>query len=131
MGVLTRVESRPVYRQLTGDDPLGRGAAAEPEGDPWSGRKALVWWDERQRRRTGHDDPDFFAPDRERDRYHPWAEPNSDVCPYVVTTYRLTEHLTAGVRPGRRPRGPQLLPPLAEYRERGGLRAARAVEVRG
>jgi formate dehydrogenase major subunit len=29
MGVKTWIESWPVYRQLTGDDPLGRGAAAK------------------------------------------------------------------------------------------------------
>jgi len=29
MGVRTWIESWPVYRQLTGDDPLGRGAAAK------------------------------------------------------------------------------------------------------
>ena len=29
MGVRTWIESWPVFRQLTGDDPLGRGAAAE------------------------------------------------------------------------------------------------------
>ncbi|PJE97848.1 dehydrogenase [Streptomyces carminius] len=29
MGIRTWIESWPVYRQLTGDDPLGRGAAAQ------------------------------------------------------------------------------------------------------
>ena len=29
MGVRTWLESWPVYRQLTGDDPLGRGTAAQ------------------------------------------------------------------------------------------------------
>ena len=33
MGVRTWVEGWPVYRQLTGDDPLGRGTAAM---SPWS-----------------------------------------------------------------------------------------------
>ncbi|WP_181767620.1 formate dehydrogenase [Streptomyces albidus (ex Kaewkla and Franco 2022)] len=144
-------------------------ASADPEGNPWSDRKALVWWDEQQGRWTGHDVPDFIAdrppsfrpepdavgPDalsgvdpfimqadgkgwlyapaglldgplpthyepqdspvrnplhpgqqrspvreifsREHNRYHPSGdEPGSDVYPYVVTTYRLTEHFTAG-----------------------------------
>jgi len=31
MGVRTWIESWPVYRQLTGDDPLGRGAAAKSD----------------------------------------------------------------------------------------------------
>ena len=31
MGVRTWIEGRPVYRQLTGTDPLGRGAAAQSE----------------------------------------------------------------------------------------------------
>jgi formate dehydrogenase major subunit len=34
---------------------------------------------------------------RRRNRYHPSGnEPGADVFPYVVTTYRLTEHFTAG-----------------------------------
>jgi formate dehydrogenase major subunit len=34
-------------------------ASADPEGRPWSERKAYVWWDEEQGRWTGHDVPDF------------------------------------------------------------------------
>jgi formate dehydrogenase major subunit len=34
-------------------------ASADPEGRPWSERKALVWWDETTRRWTGNDIPDF------------------------------------------------------------------------
>jgi formate dehydrogenase major subunit len=34
-------------------------ASADPEGRPWSERKALVWWDAGQGRWTGHDVPDF------------------------------------------------------------------------
>jgi len=34
-------------------------AAADPEGRPWSDRKALVWWDEAKQQWTGHDVPDF------------------------------------------------------------------------
>ena len=36
-------------------------ASADPAGVPWSERKAYVWWDDRQRRWTGHDVPDFQA----------------------------------------------------------------------
>ncbi len=143
-------------------------ASADPDGRPWSQRKALVWWDEGQRRWTGYDVPDFIAdrapdyrppdgatgveaisgtdafimqadgkawlfapaglvdgplpthyepqespfvnllygqqhnPVREiithpQNRYQPSGnEPGSDVFPYVTTTYRLTEHHTAG-----------------------------------
>jgi formate dehydrogenase major subunit len=143
-------------------------ASADPQGRPWSQRKALVWWDEDERRWVGHDTPDFeadkppgyrppagatgpeglagtdpfimqadgrgwlFAPAgvadgplpthyepqdstepnllyrrqrnpsrqtyvHERNRYHPDAgQPGSEVFPYAVTTYRLTEHFTAG-----------------------------------
>jgi formate dehydrogenase major subunit len=143
-------------------------ASADPEGRPWSERKALVWWDAEQGRWTGPDVPDFvadrppsyrpppgatgvaaisgaspfimqadgkawlFAPAGLVDgplpahyepqespfrnlvygqqhnpvrqvirhpgnRYQPSGdEPGSDVFPYVTTTYRLTEHHTAG-----------------------------------
>jgi formate dehydrogenase major subunit len=143
-------------------------ASADPQGRPWSERKALVWWDAEKRRWVGHDVPDFIAdrppdyrppegatgvdaisgidpfimqadgkawlfspaglvdgplpthyepqespfpnllypqqhnPVREilidpRNRYQPSGnEPGSDVFPYVATTYRLTEHHTAG-----------------------------------
>jgi formate dehydrogenase major subunit len=144
-------------------------ASADPEGKPWSERKALVWWDPDRGEWSGHDVPDFKkdkAPDHEppedatgpealsgRDpfimqadgkawlyvpsgltdgplpahyepqdspfpnllyeqqrnpvrqllptvsdnRYQPSGdEPGSQVFPYVATTYRLTEHHTAG-----------------------------------
>jgi formate dehydrogenase major subunit len=41
-------------------------ASARPDGQPWSERKKLVWWDEQKREWTGHDTPDFTkdkAPD--------------------------------------------------------------------
>ena len=41
-------------------------ASARPDGNPWSERKALVWWDAEQKVWTGHDNPDFTqdkAPD--------------------------------------------------------------------
>jgi formate dehydrogenase major subunit len=34
-------------------------ASARPDGQPWSERKKLVWWDEEQRKWTGTDTPDF------------------------------------------------------------------------
>ncbi len=34
-------------------------ASADPDGKPWSERKALVWWDEEAGRWTGDDVPDF------------------------------------------------------------------------
>lgn len=38
-------------------------ASAAPDGTPWSDRKAYIWWDEAEKRWTGHDVPDF-VPDR-------------------------------------------------------------------
>ncbi len=144
-------------------------ASADPDGKPWSERKALVWWDEEQAKWVGHDIPDFpedkspshrpppgatadkalsgtdafimqadgkawlYVPsgltdgplpahyepqdspfpnllyDQQRNpvrqllrphpdnRYQPSGdEPGARVFPYVATTYRLTEHHTAG-----------------------------------
>ncbi len=34
-------------------------ASADPDGKPWSERKAYVWWDEEAGEWTGHDVPDF------------------------------------------------------------------------
>ncbi len=36
-------------------------ASADPDGRPWSERKALVWWDEEKGQWTGHDIADFVA----------------------------------------------------------------------
>ena len=143
-------------------------ASADPEGRPWSERKAYVWWDEAAQEWTGHDVPDFekhkppsyrpapgatgvealagddpfvmqadgkgwlYAPTGLLDgpmpaHYEPHespvrnplylqqgnptrevikradnlsnpsaGEPGVEVFPYVFTTYRLTEHHTAG-----------------------------------
>ena len=143
-------------------------ASADPDGRPWSARKALVWWDASAGQWTGHDVPDFpvgkapsyrpgpdaagvdaiagdepfimqadgkawlFAPAGLVDgplpaHYEPaespfanplyaqqanpvrqtirhpenpmqpsGSSPGSAVFPYVATTYRLTEHHTAG-----------------------------------
>ncbi len=43
-------------------------ASADPDGNPWSDRKAYVWWDADAGKWTGHDVPDFkadTAPDHE------------------------------------------------------------------
>ena len=143
-------------------------ASADPEGKPWSERKALLWWDAEAGSWTGHDVADFvkdrppgyvppegatgpdalagddpfimqadgkgwlYAPagvidgpmpthyepqespvsnllyeqsanpvrqlfERPENLYNPSSgEPGSEVFPYVLTTYRLTEHFTAG-----------------------------------
>ncbi len=140
-------------------------ASADPDGNPWSERKRLVWWDASESKWTGLDTPDFQEdkpPDYEppedakgpeaikghhpfimqadgygwlyvpqglddgplpthyephesplanplyeqrsnpaRTRYDgvqadPWNPPLSETYPYVATTYRLTEHHTAG-----------------------------------
>jgi formate dehydrogenase major subunit len=140
-------------------------ASADPEGRPWSDRKALVWWDEKEGEWTGHDVADFtrgkpphqrpraasggdealggdapfimhpdgmgwlFVPSGLKDgplpvHYeplesnvrnplhpsqqtnpaalklerpdNPYASSPDDRFPYVLTTYRLTEHHTAG-----------------------------------
>jgi len=34
-------------------------ASARPDGEPWSERKKLVWWDKEQKRWTGLDNPDY------------------------------------------------------------------------
>ncbi len=155
--------SWPMNRRI-----LYNRASADPDGKPWSQRKAYVWWDEEQGRWTGHDVPDFaatkppsyrpepgvggpeglagddpfimqsdgkgwlYAPSGLLDgplpaHYEPVESPlrnplysqqsnptreiyprqgnltnpsppdaRSDVYPFVVTTYRLTEHHTAG-----------------------------------
>jgi formate dehydrogenase major subunit len=143
-------------------------ASADPEGRPWSERKAYVWWDAAAGKWTGHDVPDFqatkapsfrpepgtggpdglagddpfimqadgkgwlYAPSGLLDgplpvHYEPVESPvrnalhrqqsnptremyprnenltspsppeaGSDMFPYIATTYRLTEHHTAG-----------------------------------
>ena len=141
-------------------------ASADPDGRPWSERKALVWWDEEAGRWDGHDAVDFpvtrsphyrppegatgvaaisgidpfimqsdgkgwlYAPAGLVDgplpaHYEPqesplpnllypkrranpvrelhttdpdnlYAPPGGGGYPYVITTYRLTEHFTAG-----------------------------------
>jgi formate dehydrogenase major subunit len=43
--------------------------SADPDGKPWSERKALVWWDDDQAKWVGHDIPDFSA------TKSPWYRP--------------------------------------------------------
>jgi formate dehydrogenase major subunit len=45
-------------------------ASADPDGNPWSERKAYVWWDAETGAWTGHDVPDFI-PDRPPDYVPP------------------------------------------------------------
>lgn len=140
-------------------------ASARPDGQPWSERKKLVWWDENKKEWTGLDHPDYdkkTAPDKPADLQHghgtdalggakpftlhpdgvgwlyvpsglkdgplpthyepleslienplydqqtnpaakrkkrpdnPYAAPHDARFPYILTTYRLTEHHTAG-----------------------------------
>ena len=41
-------------------------ASADPDGKPWSERKAYVWWDAEAGKWTGHDVPDFQTTSRRR-----------------------------------------------------------------
>jgi formate dehydrogenase major subunit len=151
--------SWPANRRL-----LYNRASADPDGNPWSERKKLVWWDPEQKKWTGTDTPDFdeetppdYVPDddargpeairgdhpfimqadglgwiyvpqglvdgplpthyephespfknklygqqanpaRQHDEFpaDPYNPPGSEEYPFVATTYRLTEHHTAG-----------------------------------
>jgi len=63
-------------------------ASADPEGRPWSERKAYVWWDEQQQKWTGHDEPDFVE---KPPSYRPppgarGKEAISGVDPFVIQT---------------------------------------------
>jgi formate dehydrogenase major subunit len=62
-------------------------ASADPDGKPWSERKALVWWDEEKAMWTGHDIPDFAAD--KSPHYRPpegarGAEALSGIDPFVM-----------------------------------------------
>jgi formate dehydrogenase major subunit len=51
-------------------------ASARPDGKPWSERKALVWWDEEQKKWLGHDHPDFT--ETKRPDYQPPEDAKGD-----------------------------------------------------
>jgi formate dehydrogenase major subunit len=60
----SRLEQGPYDAEWGWTWPLNRRvlynrASADPQGRPWSKRKALVWWDEERHEWTGHDIPDF------------------------------------------------------------------------
>ncbi len=60
----SRLEQGPYDAEWGWTWPLNRRvlynrASADPQGRPWSERKALVWWDEQAGEWTGHDVPDF------------------------------------------------------------------------
>jgi formate dehydrogenase major subunit len=72
----------PANRRL-----LYNRASADPDGKPWSERKALVWWDEETALWTGHDIADFKA--SKSPHYRPpkgatKAEALSGVDPFVM-----------------------------------------------
>ena len=140
-------------------------ASARPDGQPWSERKKLVWWDQERKQWTGLDNPDYEketppdapenvqngkgtealggarpftlhpdglgwlyvpsglkdgplpahyeplespvdnplygqqanpAADRKKRPDNPYAAPHDARFPFILTTYRLTEHHTAG-----------------------------------
>ncbi|MEA2355269.1 MAG: formate dehydrogenase major subunit, partial [Solirubrobacteraceae bacterium] len=177
-------------------------ASADPDGRPWSLRKAHVWWDEDAGKWTGKDVPDFvadmppsyrppegakaehalrgdepfvmqadgrgwlYAPtgltdgplpthyeprespfenklhgqranptteeyDRPDNRYHPaGGEPGADVYPYVISTYRIAEHHTAGGMSRTLPHLAELAPePFVEVSP--ALAAERGLEHNG
>jgi formate dehydrogenase major subunit len=62
-------------------------ASADPDGKPWSARKALVWWDEETAKWSGHDISDFAAD--KSPHYRPpdgatGAEALSGIDPFVM-----------------------------------------------
>jgi formate dehydrogenase major subunit len=54
-------------------------ASADPQGRPWSERKALVWWDPDKQEWTGHDIPDF-----EKDKPPGYRPPDGAVGPAAL-----------------------------------------------
>ena len=61
-------------------------ASADPEGKPWSERKAYIWWDDQQQKWTGHDEPDFV---KKPPSYRPSADARgketiSGIDPFVM-----------------------------------------------
>jgi formate dehydrogenase major subunit len=64
-------------------------ASADPEGRPWSERKAYIWWDEEQGKWTGHDVPDFEPTKRPDYRPPPDAKAEDAIAgdqPFIMQT---------------------------------------------
>ena len=62
-------------------------ASARPDGQPWSERKALVWWDEAKREWVGHDVADFTrgkAPDYKPTSDHGGDEAIAGDAPFIM-----------------------------------------------
>lgn len=45
-------------------------ASARPDGEPWSEKKSIIWWDKKQKKWVGHDTPDFKK--TKKPTYTPW-----------------------------------------------------------
>jgi formate dehydrogenase major subunit len=63
--------------------------SADPEGKPWSERKKLIWWDEKEGKWTGFDTPDFlptrppsYKPDWSKNPHGMEAHSGSD--PFIM-----------------------------------------------
>ena len=62
-------------------------ASADPEGNPWSERKKLIWWDEKEKRWTGYDVPDFPVnkpPDTPEDPHAEGMNALSGAAPFIM-----------------------------------------------
>jgi len=62
-------------------------ASADPDGNPWSERKRLVWWDHETGQWTGYDVPDFpltKAPDADLDETGPGMRAISGRDPFIM-----------------------------------------------
>jgi len=82
-------------------------ASADPDGKPWSERKAYVWWDAEQEHWTGHDVPDF-PPDKAPDYRAPEDAQREDAIdgdePFIMQADgRAWLHVPAGLADGPLP----------------------------
>jgi len=82
-------------------------ASADPDGKPWSERKAYVWWDAEQEQWTGHDVPDF-PPDKAPDYRAPEDAQREDAIdgdePFIMQADgRAWLHVPAGLADGPLP----------------------------
>jgi len=61
-------------------------ASADPEGKPWSARKAYVWWDAEKQKWTGHDEPDFVhkPPSYRPSKHARGKETISGIDPFIM-----------------------------------------------